>query len=284
MDNTFMKKCIRLCSLTLIVAQVTLLDPGFAFAKAGPKLNKTRVTIKVGKTLKLKVTGAGKQKIKWTSSNKKAATVTQKGIVKGIKPGSSVIEAKTGNLRLRCKVKIVKTSKKTVYYYRKKLAEYIFQNGQKNDLGNYEISYFKPDSVDSKSISISYDAENSELILYSMYYHRDEDGDKYSGSMTLYVPLDNNDCTADYIFVNNPGSDEESHERAYVGDIALSKIKKEDNNFVWITEEGSDPLSEEDSSLSEQANLYMTIAYLDYQLILLKRGNGCTVRNLGFGE
>lgn len=55
------------------------------------KLNKKKATLRYGKKLKLKATitpkNATNKKVKWTVSNKKYASVTQKGVVKGKKRG-----------------------------------------------------------------------------------------------------------------------------------------------------------------------------------------------------
>ena len=71
------------------------------------KINKKKATVYVGKTVQLKVTGT-KKKVKWSSSNKKIAKVTKKGIVKGIKVGKAVITAKVGTKKYKCKVTIKK--------------------------------------------------------------------------------------------------------------------------------------------------------------------------------
>ena len=65
-------------------------------ASAAVKLNKTKASITVGQKLKLKITGTNKT-AKWSSSNKKIATVTQKGVVKGIRKGTVTITVKTAN-------------------------------------------------------------------------------------------------------------------------------------------------------------------------------------------
>lgn len=61
------------------------------------KLKVPKKTVKTGKTIKLKavITPANKSsnKVYWKSSNKKIATVTQKGIVKGVRKGKVVITA-----------------------------------------------------------------------------------------------------------------------------------------------------------------------------------------------
>ena len=57
------------------------------------KLNKTTASITKGKsvTLKATLTPSSGGTVKWTSSNKKIATVTSKGVVKGIKKGTATI-------------------------------------------------------------------------------------------------------------------------------------------------------------------------------------------------
>ena len=62
------------------------------------KLQTKTKTVKAGKTLKVKATLSPSKKlasgsIYWTTSNSKIATVTQKGVVKGIKKGKAKITA-----------------------------------------------------------------------------------------------------------------------------------------------------------------------------------------------
>lgn len=61
------------------------------------KLNKTKATLKVGKTVSLKATvspkGASYKKVLWKTSNKKIATVSSTGKVKAKKKGSATITA-----------------------------------------------------------------------------------------------------------------------------------------------------------------------------------------------
>lgn len=83
------------------------------------KLNKKKTTVAVGDTVQLKMSGTSK-KIKWTSSKKKVATVTAKGVVKGKKAGTAVIRAKVGGKTYKCTVTVKKmpyisAKTKTVY-------------------------------------------------------------------------------------------------------------------------------------------------------------------------
>lgn len=71
-----------------------------------PKLNKTKKTLKKGKTFKLKITGkVGKAAFK--SSNKKVAAVTSSGKVKAKKKGKAIITVTTnGKIKLKCRIKV----------------------------------------------------------------------------------------------------------------------------------------------------------------------------------
>ena len=57
------------------------------------KLNKKEITLKVGQSKTLKLTGT-KNKVKWRSKNAKVATVTSKGKVTGRKSGVTFVIAK----------------------------------------------------------------------------------------------------------------------------------------------------------------------------------------------
>lgn len=78
-----------------------------AEAAKKPKLNKTSVKLYVGKTVKLKLKN-NKKKVVWSSSNKKVATVSKKGVVKAKKAGTAKIRAKVGKKKYTCKVKVIK--------------------------------------------------------------------------------------------------------------------------------------------------------------------------------
>ncbi len=75
------------------------------------KLNKTKVSLMVGKTVTLKLKGT-KKKVKWISKNKSVATVSAKGKVKAKKVGSTKIIAKVSGKKYSCKVTV--TQKKPV--------------------------------------------------------------------------------------------------------------------------------------------------------------------------
>lgn len=80
--------------------------------KAAPKLNKKSASITVGKTVKLSVKGT-KKKVKWSSSNSAVASVSKKGLVKGISAGKATIKAKAGSKTLKCSIKVKAKENKT---------------------------------------------------------------------------------------------------------------------------------------------------------------------------
>ena len=81
------------------------------------RISRKKATVKVGKTIQLRVIGA-KKAVKWSSSNRKVATVTGKGIVRGKRAGKTTITAGTGGKKYRCVVTVRGTASKggTVSY------------------------------------------------------------------------------------------------------------------------------------------------------------------------
>ena len=84
-------------------------------AATKPKLSKTKITMTVGQSKKLKVKGISKKRakrIKWKSSKKKVVTVTKTGKLKARKAGKATITAKAGKKKLKCKVVVKRKHKK----------------------------------------------------------------------------------------------------------------------------------------------------------------------------
>ena len=82
--------------------------------KGKVKLNATKLTLYVGETFNLKVTGT-KQKVKWSSSNKEVVTVNKKGKVSAKGKGKATITAKVGNKKYKCNVTVKEITSKTVF-------------------------------------------------------------------------------------------------------------------------------------------------------------------------
>ncbi len=69
------------------------------------KLNKTSISLDVGKSYTLKVSGT-KSKVAWSSSNKKIATVSTSGKVTAKKAGSATVTALVNKKKYNCKVTV----------------------------------------------------------------------------------------------------------------------------------------------------------------------------------
>ena len=95
------KQGIAVLTAALVLTGITV--PGSAGAKAKIRLNKKKVTIKVGGKVTLKLKNA-KKKVIWKSSKKKVAPVSAKGIVRGKSAGTAKITAKSNKKSYTCTV------------------------------------------------------------------------------------------------------------------------------------------------------------------------------------
>ena len=90
----------------------------FKVTVKNPRLNATSKTLYKGKSFTLKVTGRV-GKAKFSSSNKKVATVSSSGKVTAKGKGSATITVKTNGVTLKCKVKVnnpkLNATSKTLY-------------------------------------------------------------------------------------------------------------------------------------------------------------------------
>ena len=106
------KKVISFATAFALLCAGTTAPWGTNQAQAAKKakLKTKKITVKVGKTKKITVTGKNKKaKYTFTSSKKKVATVSKKGVVKGLKKGTAVItvkEVKSKKKRTLGKVKV----------------------------------------------------------------------------------------------------------------------------------------------------------------------------------
>lgn len=104
------KRIIKTPLIIMMVFMLTITSVLPVQAKGKVKLKNSKVTLTVGQSKTLKVLNT-KKKVKWTTSNKKVATVSKKGKVKAKKKGTCKIYARVGKKKLTCKV-TVKPKKK----------------------------------------------------------------------------------------------------------------------------------------------------------------------------
>ena len=96
---------LSFCMLA-VVAPATNVD-----VAAKTKLNKKKITIKVGKSKKLKIKNLKGKKVKWKTSNKSVVKIKKTGKktvvkLKGKKAGTATITAKVGKKKFKCKVTV----------------------------------------------------------------------------------------------------------------------------------------------------------------------------------
>ncbi len=106
-----MVKFKKLAIFVLAVAIIFAVQANAAKKKV--KLSTTKISLYVGDSYKLKLKN-NKKKVKWSSSNKKVATVSKKGKVKAKKKGSCRITAKVGKKKYVCKVTVKKEKVRVV--------------------------------------------------------------------------------------------------------------------------------------------------------------------------
>jgi hypothetical protein len=115
MKVTAGRALMLVAAFVIMVSMTSISDVG---AAAKTKLSKTKATIEVGQAITLKVKNSGKNSVKWSTSARKIATVTQKGKVKGIKSGSAKITAAVRinkkTYRLKCKITVTAKGTKNV--------------------------------------------------------------------------------------------------------------------------------------------------------------------------
>ena len=118
--KTLTKRIISvMLSLCLVVAGLNTVDVSAAAKKAPKKitLNASSATVYVNGTYTLYVKSVSpsnaEKAVKWTTSDKKIATITSKGVVKGIKAGKVTITAtstKSKKVVAKCKITVVNPS------------------------------------------------------------------------------------------------------------------------------------------------------------------------------
>ena len=109
------KKCISLLLVAVMMVSMFVIPGGnVQAAKKKVQLSKKTVTLEVGKKVTLKLKNAPKKKkITWSSSKKKIASVTKKGVVTARKAGKANITAKVSGKKYVCKVTVKKKKNAT---------------------------------------------------------------------------------------------------------------------------------------------------------------------------
>ena len=100
-----MKNALKRLFVVLLSSVIMIAFFASAAEAASIKLNKSKITVSVGETYRLRVSGAQKPP-KWKSGNKRIVSVGKKGNVKGISSGTATVSAKVGRKVYKCRVTV----------------------------------------------------------------------------------------------------------------------------------------------------------------------------------
>ena len=214
-----------------------------------PKLNKTAVTLKVGQTYQLKLSGTN-QKITWKSSNSKIVTVNKAGKLSARSAGNATVTAQVNGIRFVCKVKIQKKAvpakpaptaapakpaptaapaKPTPTTAPKpgiKLKNHILSKGKKDSDGRVKIELNTHDEskkidmdlggLDSSSSSMQVSVDEYRSITYIpktnsfKFYFRFSSHDDLKSDITLTFPMNSTAASLNFYFYMSILPDDES--------------------------------------------------------------------------
>ena len=107
-----MKKKILGIVICFFLTLVATLNFGFyeEIEAATVKLNKTKKTLRVGQTFKLKLKNADGT-VTFSSANEKVVTVATNGLVTAVAKGKTIVKAKHNNITYKCKFTVRKAQK-----------------------------------------------------------------------------------------------------------------------------------------------------------------------------
>ena len=104
----FLLSCLIVLSVLLVMPVVVpALQNTCTVQAASVKINKKKITLNVKENYTLKIKGTSK-KAKWSSNNKKIATINSNGKITAKKKGNVTITAKVGGKKYKCKIKVEK--------------------------------------------------------------------------------------------------------------------------------------------------------------------------------
>lgn len=286
-----------------------------------PKLNKTAVTLKVGQTYQLKLSGTN-QKITWKSSNSKIVTVNKAGKLFAKSAGNATITAQVNGIRFVCKVKIQKKAapakpapttapakptptaapaKPTPTTAPKpgiKLKNHILSKGKKASDGSVKIELNTHDEskkIDmdlgglgsSSSMQVSVDEYRSITYIPKTnsfkFYFRFSSHDDLKSDITLTFPMNSTAASLNFYFYMSILPDDESGTliATMSSSAPLSAIKNESSNLSFHFQKLTDPYE----ILTQKDASELANDTLDmaipYWADLLK-SSGITLRSLGF--
>lgn len=223
------------------------------------KINQKKLTLLEGKTYSLVLTGTNKT-IKWSSSNKKVATVSNKGKVKAVSQGKAIITATVNNKKYNCSLTVKKglsekEAVKNISYEAIDSKDHlivILENKNNVNLEvDIEVCYYNDDVMVYKTADVinTFQAGKTAALLFDHPYVADEEREYSNFKISFTVALDSKYTT-----------------QSYIDDIVISKeiINEENELIVDVINKSKDKVE----------NVKMTaLFYADGQVIGATSGN-----------
>lgn len=199
-----------------------------------PKMSKSKVTLQKGKTVKLTLKNT-KQKVTWSTSNRKIATVTSKGLVKGVKTGKATIYAKVGTNRYKCVV-TVKSSSSGVGTQPEPQIEVqsvtLNTNSVELNVGQSYmlVANVLPSSATNKTLN--WKSSNTDIVEVS--YFNGQVIAKAPGQATITVTSSNGKQATCTVIVKNALEQSYAKLKNYI--LQSPKVNSDGNHFISFTD------------------------------------------------
>lgn len=141
MKTAKVRKSSQVCFKVAIVLLLMLMVASPINVRAARvKLNKSRITVYVGASTQLNVSGVS-QKARWSTSKKSVVGVSKTGKVTGKKAGTAIIRARIGKKVLRCRITVKSLSSSQRQNLAKKKAKKIVKKCIRSDMNTAERAY-----------------------------------------------------------------------------------------------------------------------------------------------
>lgn len=158
-----------------------------ATALAAVKLSKTMLTLDISETYTLKISGTSNS-VKWTTSNKKIATVSSKGKVSAKAEGTATITATVSKKQYKCKVTVNDMEVDMIIgamTFDGSTLEQQIEKAKKDNpnfiaVEKYDEAHYKVTILESNRLKLVAEVENQIAVTLEEY----KQNDTYKGAFT----------------------------------------------------------------------------------------------------
>lgn len=237
-----------------------------------PKLSKSSATIYVNKTLQLKVSGTT-QKVTWSTSNKKVATVSSKGKVTAKAAGKANITAKINGVKFVCKVTVKKASTSTTAKQKanQTLKNYIQSKGYVNSDGNRFIVTYDTVGTTEFQCGIVYDRNKNQ---FNYVITADNDTADFVSVLTMTTSLNPSTAKNECIYVEDAGG--------FIMKVNFDMASYKANSTLKFTVTETEGATTSYTNMNNIANALLQSGMRGWSQLAKKAG--VTLKSLGFSS